>query len=474
MTGDGLDYPYRYERTATAAALQERWRDLEPGTDTGEQARVSGRIVTLRSHGKVAFADLRDGAGSVQLFAQVGVLGEDRMSRFLDLNAGDVVGAEGEIVMTRRGELSVRVSDFLVLAKCLRPMPEKWHGMTDVETRYRQRYLDLISNPDARRAVEARAVANATIRRFLDERGFIEVETPLLQPIASGAVARPFVTHHNALDIDLYLRIAPELYLKRLLIGGLEKVYELNRSFRNEGVSTKHNPEFTMLEAYEAYVDYEDTMALVEDLVRAIAESLGRLSFEHDGRTYDLEKQFRRITMFDAIREATGEDLTEAWEAQDAGALRAAAGRMNLSIDEDWPPGKLVAHVYDDRAERTLIEPSFVVGFPKDVSPLAKDHRSIAGFTEHADLVMAGVEIAPIYSELNDPAEQRRRFEQQAAARAGGDEEATIADEDFLEALAYGMPPAGGYGLGIDRLLAILLGLPSIREVITFPTLKPE
>jgi lysyl-tRNA synthetase, class II len=467
-------YPYRYERTATTATLRERFGDLEPGTDSGEQARVSGRVVTVRSHGKVAFADLKDAGGTVQLFAQFAVLGEEGMARFLELNAGDIVGAEGEVVMTRRGELSVRVADVIVLAKCLRPMPEKWHGMTDVEARYRQRYLDLLSNPEVAHALEARASANLTIRRFLDERGFMEVETPLLQPIASGAVARPFVTHHNALDIDLYLRIAPELYLKRLLIGGLEKVYELNRSFRNEGVSSKHNPEFTMLEAYEAYVDYEDTMALVEDLVKAIAEALGALSVDVDDHAVDIEKPFRRLTMFDAIREATGHDLSDAWGRGDDAALREAAAAMGLPVDPQWPSGKVLAHIYEDRAERSLVEPSFVVGFPKDISPLAKDHRSIPGFTEHADLVLGGVEIAPIYSELNDPAEQRRRFEQQAAARTAGDEEATIADDDFLEALSYGMPPAGGFGLGIDRLLAILLGLPSIREVITFPTLKPE
>ncbi|HEY7875833.1 MAG TPA: lysine--tRNA ligase [Actinomycetota bacterium] len=467
-------YPYRYERTTTCSALRERFDALEPGVDSGETVRVAGRIVTMRSHGKVAFADLKDGSGRVQLFAQLGVLGDDRMTGFLDLSVGDVVGAEGEVVMTRRGELSVRVTDFLVLAKCRRPMPEKWHGMTDVEARYRQRYLDLISNQEAVDAIGARAVANKTIRQFLDERGFTEVETPLLQPIASGAVARPFVTHHNALDIDLYLRIAPELYLKRLLIGGLEKVYELNRSFRNEGVSTKHNPEFTMLEAYEAYVDYEDTMALVEDLVKAIAESLGRASFTIGEHAVDLGEAFPRITMFEGIERATGESLADVWEAEDENELRAAAERLGLKLDPSWRPGKVLAQIYEDRAERALVDPVFVVGFPKDISPLAKDHRSIRDFTEHADLVIGGVEIAPIYSELNDPDEQRRRFEQQAAARVAGDEEATIADDDFLEALAYGMPPAGGYGLGIDRLLMLLLGLPSIREIITFPTLKPE
>ena len=467
-------YPYRYERDSAIADLRSRFQGLEPGTETGTQASIAGRIMTMRSHGKVAFADLMDGSGRLQLFAQHGVLGDQGMEAFTGLGVGDIVGAAGEVVMTRRGELSLKVADTTLLAECLRPMPDNWHGMSDVESRYRQRYLDLLLNEDARRAVGARSTANSAIRSFFAERGFLEVETPLLQPLAGGAVARPFVTHHNALDMELYLRVAPELYLKRLLIGGMERLYELNRSFRNEGVSTRHNPEFTMLEAYEAFVDYDETMALVEDLVKAIAQAVnGGLTLQLSGREVDLSEPFERITMFEAIERATGRDLAPAWEAGDTESLTGAASELDVRVDRAWGPGKVVAEIFEETAEKTLIAPTFVVGFPKDVSPLAKDHRSIRDFTEQADLILGGVEIAPIYSELNDPVEQRRRFEQQAAARAAGDEEAGVRDEDFLEALAYAMPPAGGFGLGVDRLLMLLLGLDSIREVVLFPTLRP-
>jgi lysyl-tRNA synthetase, class II len=468
-------YPYRYERTTTAGDIQSRFETLEPGASSGHDVRVAGRIMSVRAHGKVAFADLKDATGHLQLFAQHQVLGDEGLAAFLELGVGDIVGAAGEVVMTRRGELSVRVNSTTILAPCLRPWPEKWHGMTDVESRYRQRYLDLNINPGAMRALEARAVANRTIREFLAERSFIEVETPLLQPIASGAIARPFSTHHNALDIDLSLRIAPELYLKRLLIGGMEKVYELNRSFRNEGISTKHNPEFTMLEAYEAYVDYEDTMNLVEELVRTIARAVnGGSEVKVGGQQLDLAEPFRRKSMFEVIAEATGVDLAPVWAGGDVTALPEQARGLGVPIDPSWPPGKVVAAIYEHTTERTLQVPTFVVGYPKDVSPLAKDHRTLSGFAEQADLVIGGVEMAPIYSELNDPVEQRKRFEGQAAARRGGEEESFLPDESFLEALSYGMPPAGGFGLGIDRLLTMLLELPSLREVILFPTLKPE
>lgn len=460
------DYPYRYERTSTSGELRDRYGKLEPESDTGENVRIAGRVMTVRTHGKVAFADLMDGSGRIQLFAQQQVLGDEGMASFGALNVGDIVGAEGEVVMTKRGELSVRVAGTTMLAKCMRPMPDKWHEMSDVEVRYRQRYLDLLSNPTATEVLKARARVNAAIRRFLDERGFIEVETPILQPVPGGAVARPFATHHNALDIDLYLRIAPELYLKRLLIGGAERVYELNRSFRNEGVSTRHNPEYTMLEAYEAYADYDDTMALVEELVLVAADAVGA---DHNWKA-----PFRRMTMFEAVRAATDRDLEIAWKAQDWSAVRDHAAAVGVEDASKLTPGRAVFEIYELRVEKELVEPTFVVGVPKDVSPLAKDHRSIEGFTEHADLVISGVEIAPIYSELNDPEEQRRRFEQQAAARTAGDEEAALADEDFLEALAYGMPPAGGFGLGVDRLLMVLLDIPTIREVILFPTLRPH
>jgi lysyl-tRNA synthetase class 2 len=469
-----LAYPYRFERSVAIADLRARFGELEPGSETGTQASIAGRVMTIRSHGKVAFADLMDGSGRLQLFAQHAVLGDEGMQAFTALGVGDIVGASGEVVMTRRGELSLKVADTTLLAECLRPMPDNWHGMTDVESRYRQRYLDLLLNDGARRAVEARSTVNSTIRRFFDERGFLEVETPLLQTLAGGAVARPFVTHHNALDMDLYLRVAPELYLKRLLIGGLERVYELNRSFRNEGVSTRHNPEFTMLEAYEAFVDYDDTMALVEELVKTIAGAVnGGLVVQIGEQEVDLAKPFERISMFEAIERATGRDLANAWQDQDVAALTEAAAALDVRVDPAWGPGKVLAEIFEETAEKTLIAPTFVVGFPKEVSPLAKDHRSILAFTEQADLILGGVEIAPIYSELNDPAEQRRRFEQQAQARAAGDEEAAMRDEDFLEALAYGMPPAGGFGLGVDRLLMLLLGADSIREVVLFPTLRP-
>lgn len=470
-----MDYPYRYERTATASELRDRFAELDPGAESGATASLAGRLMTVRSHGKLAFADLQDSTGRIQLFAQLGVLGEEGLAAFSALNVGDIVGATGEVVTTRRGELSLKVAEVTMLAKCLRSMPEKWHGISDVETRYRQRYLDLISNPVAQKVLVARARANDAVRAFFAERDFLEVETPLLQPIASGAVARPFVTHHNALDIDLYLRVAPELYLKRLLIGGAERVYELNRSFRNEGVSARHNPEFTMLEAYEAYVDYEDTMALVEDLTKSIAKAVnGSLELEIAGQSVDLAERFERVTMFEAIERTTGVNLENAWRAEAWDEVRAAAEDLGVRTEDRWAPGRVVSEIYEERAEKTLVRPTFVVGFPKEISPLAKDHRSLSGFTEHADLILGGLEIAPIYSELNDPEEQMRRFQSQAEQKAAGEEDVAVPDEDFVEALSYGMPPAGGFGFGVDRFLTILLGLDSIREVIMFPTLRPE
>ena len=467
-------YPYRYERTSAISDLRERFDDLEAGAESDYDARIAGRVMTIRSQGKVAFADLQDASGRIQLFAQVAVLGDDGMEAFGGLGVGDIVGAEGRVMRTRRGELSLKVGSVTLLAECLRPMPDNWHGVTDVEARYRQRYLDLLLNEPPRRAVEARAKALSAIRRYFDDRGFVEVETPLLQPIAGGAVARPFITHHNYLDIDLYLRVAPELYLKRLLIGGLERVYELNRSFRNEGLSARHQAEFTMLEAYEAYVDYNDTMTLVEDLVREIARAVnGTAAVQLGDRTLDLEKPFKRMTMFEVIVEATGRDLSELWAGQDLDALQEAAKDLDVRIDPKWGIGKLMMEIFEQSTEKQLVEPTYVTGMPKEVSPLAKNHRTIEGFTEHADLVIGGVEIAPVYSELNDPEEQRRRLEQQAKARAEGDDEAHLPDEEFLEALSYGMPPAGGFGLGLDRLLVLLLGETSWREVVLFPTLKP-
>jgi lysyl-tRNA synthetase class 2 len=469
-------YSYSFERTTTASDLRSRFDALEPGAESGREERVAGRIRTIRPHGKVAFADLVDASGSVQLYAQETQLGSDGMAAIARLNVGDIVGARGEVVRTRRGELSIKVLDVTVLAECRRPMPDSWHGVTDVEVRYRQRYLDLLVNPEARRAAKARAAANDAARAFLGERGFMEVETPLLQPLAGGAVARPFVTHHNALDINLYLRVAPELYLKRLLIGGLERVYELNRSFRNEGISAQHSPEYTMLEAYEAYVDVVDTMALVEELVRAVALGvLGRLEVRDGADVLRLDGPFARITLFEAIERAGGPSLEPVWRDGDADSrLRRQARELGVAPQGSWGPGKILVEIFEAIAEKSLRQPTFVVGYPKEVSPLARDHRSIPGFTEQADLYLGGVELCPCYSELNEPDEQRRRFEQQQRARSAGDQEAHLPDEDFLEALAFGMPPAGGFGLGMDRLLAVLLGADSIREVILFPLLRPH
>lgn len=465
--------PYAFQRTTTAADLIAAFEGLESGASGGAEAAIAGRIMSMRRHGKVAFADIQDGGVRLQLFAQEEALGPEGIDAFASLSVGDVVGAEGEVVRTRRGELSLRVNRVTLLAPCTRSMPEKWHGMSDVESRYRQRYLDLIVNPEARSFIEARSLINAEIRAFMTGRGFLEVETPLLQPVASGAIARPFVTHHNALGLDLYLRIAPELYLKRLLIGGFDRVFELNRSFRNEGVSTRHNPEFTMLEGYEAYVDYEDTMALVEDLVRSAARALRGLEVGDPASIPDLEQPFRRVSMLAALGEQTGADVEAMWMAEKWDALTELARSNRITVKENAAPGKILADLYEETVEKNLVAPTFVVGFPKDVSPLTRDHRTIPGFSEHADLVIGGVEIAPVYSELNDPEEQRRRFEQQVQARAEGADETLLPDEDFLEALAYGMPPAGGFGLGVDRLLTLLLGVTSIREVIAFPALRP-
>jgi len=468
------DYPYSFDRSHEIDDLIARFDDLAAGADAGEVVRVAGRIRTTREHGKIAFADLADASGKIQLFAQQSVLGDDGMAAFVAIGVGDIVGAEGEVIRTRRGEMSIKVTKAEILAPCTRPMPEKWHGISDVEVRYRQRYLDFIVNPESRRAVAARAAANAVVRGFFDARGFTEVETPILQPVGSGAVARPFVTHHNALDIDLYLRVAPELYLKRLLIGGFERVYELNRSFRNEGISPRHNTEFTMLEAYEAYVDYHHTMDVVEDLTRELAKAVGgSLEIDVGGETIDLTHPFRRISIFQAIEEGGGPELTQTWLDGDEGKIEDAARKVGVQPHPAWGPGKVLTEIFEAIAEKKLLTPTYVTGFPKEVSPLAKDHREIPGFTEHADLVMGGVELAPVYSELNDPAEQRRRFEQQARAGEAG-EESALPDADFLEALAYGMPPAGGFGFGIDRFLTLVLGWDSLREVILFPTLRPE
>jgi lysyl-tRNA synthetase class 2 len=462
------DEPYKlsFDRDHEIAEIIEKHASSEPGASAGETVRIAGRLASpIREHGKAAFADLRDSGGQIQLFARSDHLG-DRFESFCDLDMGDWIGVSGEVVRTKKGELSVDLESFEVLSKSIRPWPEKWHGLKDVELRYRRRYLDLATNDEVRKIFRVRWEVIGEMRRWLDDRGFVEVETPMLQPTPGGALARPFVTHHQALGVDLYLRIAPELYLKRLLVGGLEKVYEINRNFRNEGVSVKYNPEFTMLEAYEAYTDYEGMADLIESLLRDVATATtGGTKLPWQGHEIDLGEPFRRARLIDLVAE-TGADV--------AGDLAAECDRLDVAYDPKWPWGRLLVEIFDKKVEPHLVQPTFVMDYPVEVSPLARRHRSDERFTEQLDLIIGGIEMGPAYSELNDPLEQRARFEAQAEARLGGDEEAHVIDEDFLLALEHGMPPAGGLGLGIDRLVMLLTDSPSIREVILFPALRPS
>jgi lysyl-tRNA synthetase class 2 len=473
LRASGVDpYPVRFDRSHTAAQIHAAYEGIEPGAHTGETSKVAGRLMLKRDQGKLTFAELQDSTGRIQLFVERASLGDEAYDRFQDLDLGDWVGARGEIIKTKRGEVSVRVEEFTLLSKSIRPLPEKWHGLKDVELRYRQRYLDLLVNPDATRVVEIRSKAVAAIRRFLIDRGFLEVETPMLQTTPGGALAKPFVTHMNALDIDLYLRIAPELYLKRLIIGGLERVFEINRNFRNEGVSVKHNPEFTMLEAYQAFADYHDMMELLEQMIGHTArEVLGTTDHTYQGKPMSLAAPFLRRRLIDLASDAVGEQLDLDMSPEQA---RKIAEAHDVPCDPTWGTGKVVVEIYEKLVEPNLFEPTFVLDFPRETSPLARPHREDPRFTEHFDLVIAGLEVGPAYSELTDPADQRERFEAQAKAHAAGDDEAMVVDEDFLRALEYGMPPTGGLGFGVDRFTMILADAPSIREVILFPLLRPE
>jgi lysyl-tRNA synthetase class 2 len=465
-------FALRFDRDATAASLREQFADLPPGGASGRTVRVAGRLVGLRRHGKLSFGVLRDGTGDVQLFLAEETLGEESYGGLEDLDLGDWVGAEGEVVTTKRGELSVRPTALVLLSKSLRPLPEKWHGLKDVELRFRRRYLDLAANPEVRQRTEAKARLLAALREHLGVRGFLEVETPVLQSVPGGGLAKPFVTHLEALDIDLYLRIALELHLKRLLVGGLERVYEIGRTFRNEGISPKYNPEFTMLEAYQAYASYEDMMDLSEGLVKAGAEAVsGSVRFAFRGETVDLAKPWRRVTLHQLVSEVVGKEVSPDSSPDE---LHAVADQREIGYDPAWSVGKLVLELFEKLVEPKLTEPTIVKDFPREVSPLARPHRDDPRLTEHFDLVMGGVEIIPAYSELTDPDEQRDRFEMQRRQGAAGDQESHPFDEEFLIALEHGMPPAGGLGLGIDRLLMVLTDAPSLREVILFPTLRPE
>jgi lysyl-tRNA synthetase class 2 len=464
-------YPYSFERSHEADELERRYAGVPPGAETEDRVRAAGRIRAMRNSGM--FIDLHDASGKVQVFCQRDLLGPEAIGIVRLLDIGDLIGVEGLVRRTPRGELTINASSVTVLAKALRPLPEKYHGLADVELRYRQRYLDLIMNPHSREALRRRSQVVAAMRRHLSERGYLEVETPMLHTIPGGASAKPFVTHHNALDIDLYLRIAPELHLKRLVVGGLaDKLFEINRCFRNEGLSPRHNPEFTTLELYEAFVDYTAMMRLTEELITTVAETvLGSLRIDYAGTEIDLSPPWPRRSMAELVQAATGIDFLA---LDDAPAAREAAARLGapLTGNENW--GQALEAAFAARVEDTLIQPIHVTGFPRDISPLAKADRDDPRLVERFETYIYGWEIANAFSELNDPEDQRERFESQMRARAAGDEEAQLLDEDFVTALEYGLPPCGGLGIGIDRLVMLLTDSPSIRDVIAFPTLRPR
>jgi lysyl-tRNA synthetase class 2 len=461
------DIPYRFDVTATPEELRATYGSLAPGEETGVEVSVAGRLMLRREQGKLAFGQLRDSTGAVQLFCGAGWTEE--FDGFKKLSLGDWIGVTGEVVATRTGELSIKVKSWVLLAEARRSFGDKWRGVSDVDLRYRQRYVDLWANESSRETMLLRSRMVSLIRRWLEDRGFIEVDTPVFHPVPGGAAARPFVTHHNALDMDLYLRVAPELYLKRLVVGGFEKVFEMARVFRNEGLSTRHNPEFTMLELYQAYADYHDLMALTEELVSYLAtELLGTTSLVYAGRPLELGRPWRRATLYELIEEQTGVTVDVTMPVEE---LAAVARSLDVPIDDAWGPGKVILEIYEKTTEANLWGPVFVCDYPKEVSPLARDHRSRPGLAER---FVAGRELGNAFTELINPDEQRARFEDQARAKAAGDDEAMVIDEDYLRALEYGMPPTAGLGIGIDRLAMLLSGAEAIRDVILFPTLRPE
>jgi lysyl-tRNA synthetase class 2 len=462
LRDDGVEpFPHAYPGVRPIDAVKAPFDELPAGDESDTRARVAGRLAARRGQGKAAFLDLVDRSGRMQLHARADVLGPESLDRLVSLDLGDLVGAEGTVFRTRRGELSLAVDDWMLLAKSLRPPPEKHHGLTDVETRFRQRELDLMANEETRELFMTRARVITEIRRFLDDEGFVEVETPVLHPVYGGALGRPFTTHHNELDRTLYLRIATELYLKRLIVGGLERVYEIGKDFRNEGVSFKHNPEFTMLEWYEAYADYEDVAARAERLVSTVAAAVGASGFE---------APWHRETLGDAISSRTGVDV---YAHRETAALREAmvtAGLDPAEHETTW--ARLVDHLLSKYVEPTLIEPTFLFDYPVELSPLAKRHRSEPGLVERFEAFAGGMEFANAFSELNDPDDQRERFQVQRAQAAAGDEEAHPYDEAYIRALEHGMPPTGGIGIGIDRLVMLFTGRSTIREVVLFPALR--
>ena len=452
-----------------AAQIAENYSEYE-----GKTVVLAGRLMSKRVMGKMSFADLHDAGGKIQLCVKRDEMGEEPYKKYKKLDIGDIVGVTGEVFTTQKGEISVRTSEVKLLSKSLRPLPEKFHGLTNQDLRYRQRYVDLIINPDVKNTFRVRSMIISAIRKYLDSRGYMEVETPILNTIAGGAAARPFITHHNTLDIDMYLRIAPELYLKRLIVGGFEKVYEMGRLFRNEGMDVKHNPEFTSIEMYQAYSNYVDMMDLTEDMIRTVAqEVLGTTLITYQGEEIDLGKPWRRITMIDAIKEYTGADFRTAKDAAEAESM---AKSLGIEFEEDAEPlskGEIISLVFEERVEEQLVQPTFITEYPVEISPLAKRYADNPEFTERFEVFITRREFGNAFSELNDPIDQKERFLKQVEKREKGDDEANMMDEDYVNALEYGLPPTGGLGIGIDRLVMLLTDSSSIRDVLLFPTMKP-
>ncbi len=462
-------YPYKYNKTASAKELQEKYKDLASGEETTDRYSVAGRVMAIRNSGM--FIDLMDDTGKIQIFSHKQNIDEEKIKLLKVIDIGDIVGFTGDIRRTPRGELSLKTIDFEILTKSLKPLPEKFHGLTDIETRYRQRYVDMIMNEEVKETFRKRGLIIQKIREYLTSKGFLEVETPMLHSQAGGANARPFETHHNALDIPMYMRIAPELHLKRLMVGGLsEKIFEINRCFRNEGIDSLHNPEFTTIELYQAYADYNDMMELTENMVAFVAkEVLGTTKIKYGENEIDLTPPWDRKTMIGSIKEATGVDFAEFMTADEA---KTAAEKLGVELEENMNWGKIVEAVFEDKVEPYIIQPVHIMDYPREISPLAKVHRNNPRLTERFESKVNGWELANAFSELTDPIDQRERFEAQALQKAQGDEEACDIDEDFINALEYGMPPTGGMGMGIDRLVMLLTDSNTIRDVIAFPTMK--
>ncbi|NLU36117.1 MAG: lysine--tRNA ligase [Clostridiales bacterium] len=457
----------RFNPTHYSQDILDNFEEME-----GREVTIAGRIMSRRIMGKASFAHILDAKGQIQIFVQINQLGKEEYETFKTYDIGDIIGVTGTVFRTRMGEISVKAAEITLLSKSLRPLPEKWHGLKDPDLRYRQRYLDMIVNPEVRHTFVLRSKIIQAIRRYLDDRGFLEVETPVLHNTAGGAAARPFITHHNTLDLDMYLRIATELHLKRLIVGGFDKVYEIGRIFRNEGMSIKHNPEFTMIELYEAYSDYKDIMNLTEDMLSTVARKvLGTELITYQGEEINLAPPWKRISMIDAVKEYTGVDFNAISSDEDA---RKAAKELDVSVENDATWGNVLNEIFEEKVEEHLIQPTFVMDYPIEISPLAKKKKDDPRLTERFELFITGREYGNAYSELNDPIDQRERFMEQARQRAAGNEEAEMMDEDFVNALEIGMPPTGGLGIGIDRLVMLLTDSYSIRDVILFPTMKPK